>query len=101
MLPTRQRRRLLNSNHVIFQAQVSIDILLRLEMARNNPRPVRKTQHAAIRRKVMLQPAEQPPPQILKMLPLPIVGADPQSEAAKVSVTDWATGKPVPATSGF
>jgi thioredoxin 1 len=28
-----------------------------------------------------------------------IVGADPQSEAAKVSVTDWATGKQVPAAS--
>lgn len=28
-----------------------------------------------------------------------LVGADPQSEAAKVSVTDWSTGKAVPATS--
>ena len=28
-----------------------------------------------------------------------IVGADPKAEEAKVSVTDWSTGKPVPATS--
>ena len=68
MLPRVKRRRLLDPDHVVFQAEVSIDVLFVLKMPRDDPRTVRKRQHAPIRRELMRQLAEQPPPQILEML---------------------------------
>ena len=67
MLPARQRRRLLDPDHVIFQPQISIDVLLRLKMPGDDPRPIRKRQHPPIRRKLMLQ------------LPRTAAAADPQN----------------------
>ena len=37
----RQRRRLLDPDHVVFQPEVGINVLLGLEMPGDDPRPVR------------------------------------------------------------
>ena len=67
MLARRQRRRLLDADHVIFQPQVSIDILLRLKVPRNNSRSIRKCEHPAIRGELMFQVPKQPSPKVFKI----------------------------------
>ncbi len=68
VFPRRQRRGLLDPDHVVFQPQVGINVLLVLEMARDDPRPVAERQDAPERRELMPQVREQLPPQILEVL---------------------------------
>ncbi len=62
-----QRGCLLDANHVVFQAEVGINVLFILKMTRDDPRPVGKRQNPAKRGKFMVQPPEQPAAQILEM----------------------------------
>ncbi len=67
MLPARQGRRLLNPDDVVLQPQVSIDVLLRLEMPRDDPRAIPESKHAAVSRELMSQAGEEPPPKVLEV----------------------------------
>src|SRR5687768_1218887 len=68
MLPARQRRRLLNANHIVFQAEIRIDVLFRLEMSSDDPRAVAERQRATVRRELMRQMNEKSPSEIVEAL---------------------------------
>ena len=68
ILPARQRRRLLNANHVVFQPEIRINVFLVLEMSLDDARAVVKFQQSSIRAGLMPQSTEQPLPQILEVL---------------------------------
>ena len=67
MLAARKRRGLFDPDHVVFESEVSVDVLLVLKVTRDDARAIREIQHATIRAELMRQPVKQSPPKILEV----------------------------------
>ena len=68
VLPTRQRRRLLDSDHVILQPEIGIDILLSLEMAGDDSGAVGEGQDGAVNGECVFEAGEDCVAEVLEVL---------------------------------